>query len=214
VPASIVIPQKTNSDMTLNLVLQIQHYEPDSEIIVVHDTQDDVMEQLPGCRMIRNRGVGVTAAWNHGIEEAKHEHVILLNNDVVCSGGFVGLLEPSGMLAGSLLVGATWRYERMLGEHVSLIGGASKQWLEGWCLSFYRFDWEGVGRFDESMVMYFSDLDFQWRVMKRGVRGLAAVDGLPLRHLGHQTTHQTPGIWGRWRKDRDTFKRKLEAMAR
>lgn len=209
-PASIVIPQKTNSDMTLNLVRQIHQYEPEAEVIVIHDTQDDEMKELPDCRLIRNRGKGVTAAWNHGIEEAVNEHVILLNNDVICSGEFAGLLETSE----AWLVGLVWRHERMLGGHVDLIGGASKRWLEGWCLSFQRRVWREFNGFDESMVMYFSDLDFQWRFGVGDERFLRCVDGVPLHHLGHQTTHNTPGIWGQWHKDRATFKRKLEAMAK
>lgn len=211
-PASIVIPQKTNSDMTLNLVRQIHQYEPESEVIVIHDTQDDEMKELPNCRLIRNRGKGVTAAWNHGIEESANEHVILLNNDVICSGEFVRKLDPISCGSDSLIVGVAWRHERMLGDHVNLIGGPGRMWLEGWCLSFFKSVSGWVGNFDESMVMYFSDLDFQHRMLVEGVEPCSV--GVPLHHLGHQTTHNTPGIWGQWHKDRATFKRKLEAMAR
>lgn len=211
-PASIVIPQKTNSDMTLNLVRQIHQYEPESEVIVIHDTQDDEMKELPNCRLIRNRGKGVTAAWNHGIEEAANEHVILLNNDVICSGEFVDQLTAGGHFGGAV-IGAAWRTERMLGGHVELIGGAGRRWLEGWCLAFHKTCWLHVGQFDESMVMYFSDLDFQHKAELCGYQ-LLSTEGVPLHHLGHQTTHNTPGIWSQWQKDRATFKRKLEAMAR
>lgn len=213
-PASIVIPQKTNSDMTLNLVRQIHQYEPESEVIVIHDTQDDEMKELPDCRLIRNRGKGVTAAWNYGIQESKFARVILLNNDVICSGPFVEGLLPANVGVDSCVVGAVWRKERMLGTHAALLaGGADADWLEGWCLSFTKAAWKRVGGFDESLVMYFSDLDFQSRAFSCGVC-LGRSGNLPLHHLGHQTTHNTPGIWGQWHKDRATFKRKLEAMAR
>lgn len=203
--ATIVIPQKTNSQMTLDLVRQIRQYEPDAEIIVIHDTQDDEMQELPNCRVLRNRGVGVTAAWNHGVEEADNEHVILLNNDVVCSGPFVKLIEPWG----ELIVGLKFRRERLIGAAADkLPGGSESEWLEGWCLSFRKSLWEKLGRFDESMRLYFSDLDFQVRAAQMEV-SRASFDGVPLRHLGRQTTKLMPDSRVLWNLDRNVFVRKL-----
>lgn len=219
-PASIIIPQKTNSDMTLNLVRQIHEHEPEAEVIVIHDTQDDEMDELPNCRLIRNRGVGVTAAWNHGIEEANHEHVILLNNDVICSGPFVAELYPNwdGEHGHSgekwVIYGAAFRQEKMLGSHVNVLKDlADGFWLEGWCLSLFRGTWSGVGGFDEEMRLYYSDLDFQLRCVMKGAE-LKASYLESLQHIGHQTTHCIPGIGKMWEADRREFIRKIHGVTK
>lgn len=203
--ATVVIPQKTNSQMTLDLVRQIHQYEPDAEVVVIHDTQDDVMGELPNCRVIRNRGVGVTAAWNLGIEAAANDHVILLNNDVVCSGAFVGLVKPWG----DLIVGSRFRRERLIGAAADLLpGGAESEWLEGWCMSFSATLWARLGGFDESMILYFSDLDFQVRAARAGV-DRASFSRLPLQHIGRQTTRLSANSRVLWNMDRNTFVGKL-----
>lgn len=207
--ATFVIPQKTNSPMTLELVRQLHQHEPGAEVIVIHDTPDDEMEELPCCRLIRNPRPGVTAAWNHGINEAENEHVVVLNNDVICAGPFLNLLTfPS-----HVLVGARWRKESMIGTAAqSLPGGADSLWLEGWFFSMQKSYWRRVGGFDESMKLYFSDLDFQVRgAMLKLDR--ATVDDLPLQHLGHRTTRGTPGVREQWHIDREVFVRKLGAAA-
>ncbi len=207
--STIVIPQKTNSQMTLDLVRQIHQFEPESEVIVIHDTQDDEMDELPTCRLIRNRGVGVTAAWNHGIAEASNELVLLLNNDVVCTGPFVGR-----MYAGERCIGGVrQRIEGMIGSAAnSLPGGPSSLWLEGWCLSFLRSCWNEVGCFDESMSLYFSDLDFQVRAVVKGF-SLVLCRDVPLRHIGHQTTRSIPDTRSLWSQDRASFIRKLTGVS-
>lgn len=203
--ATVVIPQKTNSQMTLDLVRQIHEYEPDAEIVVIHDTQDDLMGELPNCRVIRNRGTGVTAAWNHGIEESANDHVILLNNDVVCSGAFVELVAPWG----DLIVGSKFRRERLIGAAADLLpGGAESEWLEGWCLSFRKSLWGRLGGFDESMRLYFSDLDFQVRAARMGA-SRAGFSRLPLRHIGRQTTRLMSDSRVLWNLDRNVFIGKL-----
>ncbi len=203
--STIVIPQKTNSEMTLSLVRQIHQFEPESEVIVIHDTQDDEMDELPNCRLIRNRGVGVTAAWNHGVEEASNELVILLNNDVVCTGPFVGRLYAGERCIG----GVRQRVEGMIGAAAnSLPGGPASLWLEGWCLSFLRSCWSMIGGFDESMSLYFSDLDFQVRAVGKDL-SLVLCSGVPFRHLGHQTTRTMPSTRTLWNQDRAVFIRKL-----
>lgn len=99
----------------------------------------------------------------------------------------------------------------------------TRQFLEGWCFAVRRDDLLRLGGFDESMTLYWSDTDFQCRLLQshepllQRPTGQAdnstacpfiAMPHLPLRHLGHQTTHAAPTHRQQWHTDRAAFIRK------
>ncbi|MBX3450375.1 MAG: glycosyltransferase [Planctomycetaceae bacterium] len=207
---SIVIAQRGRTELTEELTAGLRHWEPGCEIVVVDDGTESGeyrrwLKRTRGLRVERQSGVGPTRAWNRGIAAAKGEFVVLLNNDVRCRGSVCGRLTRLLTTGDAAVAGAAWRDEpellRIKGEASRLEGRV----LEGWCLAFRRSLWEELGGFDETMTVYWSDVDFQLRAIRQA--GLAQAD-VPLRHLGHRTVKQRPDRRARWLEDRAVFRKK------
>lgn len=199
---SVIIPQRGHQTrLTEPLIAAIQKWEPEAEILVVDDADQEHYSprDIPGARMLANRGRGVTAAWNLGCQRAMGDAMVLLNNDVICTGPFLKTLLAR---AGQGIAGTVMRPDPDLSMYV----------LEGWCLAFSREVLNRLGGFDESMRIYFSDTDFQYRAHTAGLI-LTSVPISTLRHLGHRTAHDRSIVPNRselWRADRQTFLRKWE----
>ncbi len=168
-----MIPIKGHHQMTRNLLTGIRRHQrkPPAKILIVNDGDEPFSH--PGCQVIQNPGVGVTDAWNAGLDRVSNEYAILLNNDVECSGPFV---EELIQAAGDGMSGVKWRDERGFGHM-----------LEGWCLCFPKRLYKSLGGFDAAFRYYFQDTDFQLRARNRGVSQRVA--RVPLRHLEHKTAH-------------------------
>lgn len=203
---TIVIPQRGKDELTEGLVKSIHRHERwrrDVEFVIVNDHPDRDVEkciEYVADRIVHTRGAGFTVAANAGIETAADGPVVLLNNDVWCDGPFLDLLCgacPDG------LCGPEIRHDPDLDDLV----------LQGWCLAFPKWLWSDLGKFDESMRLYFSDTDFQARARKARYRW-ATVE-IPLRHIGHQTAHDPtlcPDRRHQWEQDRRTFLAKRKAV--
>jgi GT2 family glycosyltransferase len=211
---TIIIPQKGNVHLTQACVKGIvKHHLPFAgtgylHLVVVNDDEGPC-PVIEHAEVIPNARDGVTAAWNTGIEHAKHGAVILLNNDVIVEGPWI---VPMVLKATErAIVGVRFRREILLGREVKqLPGGTSSKWLEGWCWAFKKEVWDELGGFDERMRLYFSDLDFQARAVNAGMKLDAAKD-LPLHYLCHKTAETLPDKQKLWDKDRAAFAKKIRA---
>lgn len=209
---TVIIPQRCGADLTRQCLAGLFQYEPAiGEVLVVDDgspdaSADKVEQFAPGpVTVFRAEPQGVTAAWNRGLSAATKRWVVLLNNDVLIHGPWLErLLQPLGD-GTAMIAGARWRTERMLPQ--SLLNQLpAVQLLEGWCLALAQDTWRQLDGFEASLRLYWSDTDFQWRAVQRhGDRALHAVDNLPLKHLGHRTTRQSPERSALWRADRQRF---------
>ena len=225
---TIIIPQHGLTELTLNCIRSLRGNESEHwPIIVISDgCPDEERDRLnEGLRKddlttILNRSrCGVTASWNAGVECAETEYVVLLNNDTLSHGPWVNTFLSPLKQAHAWIAGPRMRTEASL--KVPQRGGTSLQVLEGWCLGFAKKSWEELGGFDSSFTTYWSDTDFQlrgamacggWNSLERGV-----VANLPLRHLGHRTTHQSDlrdESKGHWQEDRRKFRRKWRQILR
>lgn len=198
---TIIVPQRGKDSLTEQLLLGMVRHEPmmrDIAVIVVNDHPSDNVSDIVGTiadKVVRTGGSGFTSAIIAGVEAARTERLLLINNDVICRGPFWGHLGASDGICG-----AAWRHDPDIDMAV----------IEGWCLSFDRALWDSLGGYDESLRLYFSDTDFMWRAALSGF-SLDVAD-VPLEHLGHRTAHDKeicPDQAGLWRADRDTFHRKL-----
>lgn len=204
---SVVIPQKGNDKMTRDIVDSLRVYEPDIQIIVIHDHHEKI-DPIPGATVELNRSYGVTAAWNHGCELATGDWIIVMNNDVICSGPCVDLLIES---AGTGISGVGGRKESMIGAYAEdLPGGKDSIWAMGWCFCFCRNLFEDLIGFDETLKYYFSDLDFQVRAKLKGLP-ITPIACPTLRHIGHATANKMLGKRALWGADREAFVRKIKA---
>ncbi|MBW3542808.1 MAG: glycosyltransferase [Planctomycetes bacterium] len=215
IDAALIIPQHGRSDLTIACLQSIRRHEPVPPTAIVVD-DGSLLEHVERIRRLQfgNVGViaagrsGVSAAWNCGAAAAAGcSRLVFLNNDVLADGPFLErLLEPLRM-PNCLMAGARLRRETALPKE-TLARLPSNTFLEGWCLAVRRADFDAAGGFDESLRLYFSDTDLQGRLLAnagRSADALAAVPGLPVRHLGHATTRALPQRRRKWREDRTRF---------
>ena len=199
------------TEFCLRTLAHAQKQYPDisSEIILVDNASTDETrkraEKIPGLRAIWNsENFGFARGNNIGIEEARGENVVVLNNDTLVPphwlAGFahhlrnvpdIGLLGPcSNTETGQSLSIA--RYGA-LGEYFSfnkdLVGKNSGSWepvkkISGLCMVIPRRTIETVGVFDPGYgIGYFEDDDLCLRVADKGLRLVLARD-VYVHHFG------------------------------
>lgn len=98
-PVSIVIPSWNGKDLLAkflpSVIAACQHYQGQSEIIVVDNgsidgTEEFIKSHFPQIQLIRcNINLGFPRGCNLGIKKSKHEIIILLNNDVRVEKDFI-----------------------------------------------------------------------------------------------------------------------------
>jgi GT2 family glycosyltransferase len=205
-----VIPQHDRAELTIGVVRELRAHEPVQWPIVVVDdgSRFDAAEAVEGScgdiRLLRQPHRGVTAAWNHGLSEVSTPLAILLNNDVTIDGAWVDALLRPLRESAALLSGAELRRERAVPAAVLERLGRS-EFVAGWCWAFRTEDVRGLGGFDESLRMYFSDTDLQARLLARSGSEPAVVEELPLRHLEHRSTRMLKDRRALWQADRARF---------
>jgi GT2 family glycosyltransferase len=213
--ATIIIPQFNRLDLTLRCVQSLRETNSSPpRILIVDDGSNDtdqssllpILAEFTDLALLPHRGV--TAAWNAGLHEAQSRWVAFLNNDSVSLGPWCDrLIEPLRVGAAEM-TGVAWRSERFLPPAVRDALG-SPRFLTGWSFAIERSRLLDLGGFDESLTLYFSDTDLQLRLLAdcKHSHPLLAVEGLPLLHHGHATTHRLPEIRRRWQQDRQRFHR-------
>ena len=205
---TIVIPQRGKDHLTEALLASLNAYDSqfgNCEIVIINDHPG--LDVSPCVReladlVVESRGAGWTAAVNMGIDHAKGEKIVLLNNDVVCTGDALAYLTSSLDMAD--MAGVATRYDQ----------DADMLVFEGWCLAFRKSDWERVGKFDDAMKLYFADTDFQMRFLESNPR-MATALGTKLVHVGHQTAHDPEAFPNRrqqWAADRKAFLEKRQLI--
>lgn len=210
--ATIIIPQHGQAELTIAVVRGLRRFERVRFPIVVVDDGSRpeavaLIEQSCGdVRLVRQPHLGVTAAWNRGLEQVATTFAVLLNNDVIVHGAWVDALVQPLREGSAALSGVELRRERAVSSTVLELLGRS-EFLAGWCWAFRAADARGLGGFDESLRLYFSDTDLQARLLARTGRRSppTVVRGLPLRHAGHATTRLLPDRVAMWQGDRARF---------
>ncbi len=130
---------------------------------------------------------GFSHASNVGLELARTDAVLFLNNDIFANRP--GWLEPIRQaLEPGVLVGPVIRDDPHGG-----VDGQPMPYLDGWCLAGMTEDLLELGGFDESYQepSYFSDNDLSFR---------ARLNGMTLReartHVGHLASQTSGGVRG------------------
>lgn len=202
---TVIIPQKGQEHLTKRTVRHLRKFDASGlRIIVVNDGED--MVPIPEAEVVQNDGDGVTAAWNTGIRLTDcGSSILLLNNDVEIHGSIMQRIPYPDCR--SAIIGASDRVETSLGKDSSIL--VKSRWLEGWFMYLHPEVWNNMPQFDESMKLYFSDLDYQQTAIKRGFDCIVTLVET-VRHLGQQTSsamNQTERQ-SQWVLDRDAFIRK------
>lgn len=171
-----------------------------AEVLLIDNGSSDgtaaYLETCSDLRVIHNKeNLGCAGAWNQGVRETDSEWVVILNNDVIVSPGWLdGLLAVAertrldvvspaireGELNYDVAVYATEYSERM--KSVMRRGVA-----DGICFMVRRHVFETAGLFDEKFrIGQFEDADFFRRVRNAGFR-MGTTGNSFIHHFGSVT---------------------------
>ena len=182
------------------------------ELILVDNGSDDgtveYLETIPNATLIRNPdNRGFPAAVNQGLERARGDYFLLLNNDCIVTTGWlnrllrvfeshsdVGLAGPvSNNISGPQQIAATYETLENLDGFAWDWGKANAGIIEnedrlvGFCLMIRRGVVEEIGTFDERFgIGCFEDDDFCRRAVAAGYRNVIAREVF-VHHFGSRT---------------------------
>ncbi len=190
----------------------VERTDPPYELIFVDNASSDgtvgYLRRISSAKVIANsENRGFPAGVNQGIQGAKGQNILLLNNDCVVTTGWldrllralhsdpaVGLVGPrSNCVSGPQQIpvaysglpeldGFAWDYSKAHDRHYLEVDR-----LVGFCLLFKRELLDKIGLFDERFGMgCFEDDDYCRRAMQAGYRLLIADDAF-VHHFGSQS---------------------------
>lgn len=159
--AAVVTPWMNHPELHEDYMAAIRDADPHDLIIVDNGSNPPIMDAA--IRFDDNQGF--SAACNAGLERARSEAVVFLNNDIALtrSGWLDAILDQ---LEPGVLVGANLRRDRH-GD----VDGTPLPYLDGWCLAGMRQDLLDLGGFDQSYEepAYYSDNDLCLRARAEGM---------------------------------------------
>ncbi len=205
---SIVIPVFNRVELTRLCIEAIKACtsEGSYELIVIDNgSTDGTPEYLTetGAQVVRlpeNRGIAF--AWNAGIRKAKGKHIAFLHNDVLVSPGWLeALLKPFEDRS----VACVSPSHTELDLHPSFAEASSRvsqiaprRWerrIAPFCFAVSRNAVFRTGGFDEELSYGpYAEVDFEFRVIKAGMRSVGANNAL-VHHFGGQTSLTIPGFY-------------------
>ncbi|MBA4543770.1 MULTISPECIES: glycosyltransferase family 2 protein [Thermoactinomyces] len=207
--ASIIIPNKDEWKMTCRCLEAIRKFTREScEVILVDNGSSkvpEVIRQYPFLRLIRNNwNRGFAAAINQGLERAKGEYLVWLNNDtlpsyrwltqllhVLRSDSSIGLVGPvSNRVIPEQKIAVSLRsVDKILRFSRQFNRTDPDRWrdtlrLSGFCLVYPREVLQKVGLLDERFGLgTYEDDDYCYRVRQAGYRLVVAGDTY-VHHFG------------------------------
>jgi len=172
----------------------------DTEIILIDnassDGTDEYLSTLKDVRVIANaENLGCAGAWNQGVKAASGEWVIILNNDVILSAGWIeGLLTAAVLWDLDIVTPAIregeYNYDIVTyaREHTGRMNKVIRRGrANGVCFMVHRRVFDTAGCFDENFrIGQYEDKDFFLRASKAGFR-LGTVGSSFLHHFGSVT---------------------------
>jgi GT2 family glycosyltransferase len=198
---SIIVPVWNQHEMSYDCIQTVmESTELPYEIIVVDNGSDPPFKPpfsgFNAMEVIRNdENKGFPVAVNQGIQKAKGEYVVLLNNDVVVSQGAINRLVSwmdesdiderfkfdiigpltnyaAGKQRADIAVYTNLDEFQELAEEIAESNewlGEPVNWIIGFCMAFKRSVYDDVGQFDESLwPCSGEEIDFCYRARAKG----------------------------------------------
>jgi GT2 family glycosyltransferase len=192
-------------DYTTPFLRSIRRREPkhnDIEIIIIDNGSRNPYPLGSDYKPIRfNDPVCWAKMLNTGVEASCGDWLMLLNDDVLCQGEFVDLIES---IDKNSVVGPQMRH-----KNPSWGAGVQINYLYAWLLAMQRDVFDKIGGFDEWYKLAgVDDIDFCWRAEQKGF-ALSAVD-LPFIHLEPHRREKWDGYVEQMKKSKEYFIRKVK----
>ncbi len=198
---SIIIPLYNQLSYTKLCVESLRSAGIDgAEVLLIDNgSSDGTVAYLESCadfRVIRNReNLGCAGAWNQGVRETGSDWVVILNNDVILSPGWLeGLVrfaEDGGfdVVSPAIREGeCNYDIAEYARDYVGRMKGVVRRdEANGICFMVRRRVFETIGLFDESFrIGQFEDADFFRRARNAGFR-LGTTGRSFIHHFGSVT---------------------------
>lgn len=173
-----------------------------------HDGTQEYLRSIDGVRLVENgENRGFPAAANQGLQAARGEVLVLLNNDAIVTTGWLRCLsnalrsDPQIGLAGPCSNdGSGDQTVPVPYAEIASLDGFAWDWgkanqgvaeetrrLVGFCLAIKRAVIEKIGLLDERFgIGCFEDDDFTFRAIRAGFRAVIARDAF-VHHFGRRT---------------------------
>jgi len=211
---SIIILNYNGKSFLENCINSIIQNTPEKhEIIIVDNNSPDnsgklFLEKYPSCKFILNeKNVGVPEGLNIGIENAKGEFLVFLNNDLIVNDGWLkafhsayskfgyGLYQPKSLKmentkqidgVGNMINLFGFGFSRGKGEPD--IGKYDKEieeisYASGTCMFLPKKIIDEIGKFDKILFAYHEEVDLGWRARLFGYRSYYVPQSL-IHHFG------------------------------
>ena len=223
---SIVIPVYGQHLYTYNCLKSLQAHTDlsDVEVIVVDDCSPEpaqpMLREVQGVQWLRNKtNLGFIGSCNAGAAQARGDFVLLLNNDVQVTTGWlqallqVFALRPDAGMAGARLVypdgtlqeaggvlwrdGSAWNWGRGQDpENPAYKYLRPVDYCSGACLLLRRTDWQALGGFDTAYTpAYYEDTDLAFRVRAMGKQVYYQPEATVVHYEGITSgTDETQGV--------------------
>ena len=212
---SVIIPVYGKLEYTLQCLESIAENLPQTafEVIVIDDESPDgsadVIANIDGVRLIRNRGnLGFIRSCNRGAKEARGQYLHFLNNDTQVTPGWMDELVrtfgdfPGAGLVGSRLIypdgrlqeaggiiwqdGSAWNFGRFQDTSLPVYNYAREvDYCSGASIMVPKALFEDLGGFDEYYLpAYCEDSDLALKLRERGCRVIYQPFSTVIHHEG------------------------------
>lgn len=197
-PVSIVVPIKNRCNLLPNLIKNLSNLDyPEYEIIIVNDCSMDNTKELlksyPVKSITLEKSVGSAEARNIGIKEAKNDIIALTDSDCFVSKNWLRNLVPylnSYDVVGGKVIFCDDTEKKFnpfnTKNETVLTKESSINFLNTSNMIFKKEIWKFSGGFLNYRI---EDLEFSWRLLKKGFKLVYSPKGLVIHH-GNRTPLQ------------------------
>lgn len=208
--ASIVIPVFNQVAYTRQCVAYLKkNTDVPYELIIIDNASTDgtaaFLREVRATVLTNATNRGCAGAWNQGTAASRGRYVVLLNNDVLVTAGWLGRLVRFMEATGHGIVSPAVRAGSLdydLPTYADVFTRAcfrANRWeVHGGCMVIAREVFDRVGLFDEGFqVGTFEDVDFLWRARRAGVT-MAMTGAVLVHHFGKVTQREVRKLLGNY----------------
>jgi GT2 family glycosyltransferase len=196
----------------LNAPQLIQTYEPSvrgAQVIVIDNgsrpevTQElsKMTDRLGGICVSNVENERFSVANNQGLEYAKSDIVMFLNNDIRAPEGW--LKDAAHDITRKVIAGPS--------RSIRVVDGKQIPYIEGWCIAAHRKTWVDLGGWNEKDYKgsYWEDNDLCFRAVQAGYE--LKETNWPVWHFNNFTSRNTPGAYDYSAHNQAVFEAKVRA---